>query len=127
MGGARFTTSGRCDASLTTRSTRNLAAALASLPVSCFLLVNVAGVFLWHQRDRIRPFPALIGILTLFSVVTPLVWVTVASLATTESLDALNWPSQHMTGLAALLICPALIVWFYFLEYYRQDQTTAST
>lgn len=100
--------------------------ALASLPVTCFLLLNAVGVVLWYQRDRVRPFPALIGIMALFCVVTPLVWLTVASQATAESLDALNWPSQHITGLAVLLLCPALVAWFYFLEYSHENQTSAS-
>ena len=95
---------------------------LALLPAGCFLLINVVGVVLWHQRDRIRPFPALIGVLTLLSVVTPLVWLTVASQATEESVEALNWPSQPIAGLIVLLICPAIVAWIFILEYSHQNR-----
>jgi hypothetical protein len=90
---------------------------LALLPAGCCLLVNVVGGALWHRRDRVRPFPAFIGILTLFSIVTPFAWFAVSANATPESLAALNWPQQGIIAAMATLICPAVIACFYLLEY----------
>lgn len=99
---------------------------LALLPAGGCLVLNILGVALWYRRDRIRPFPALISMLTLFAVLTPLVWLSVSLHATPESLAALNWPQSGMTGAMAAFICPAIIAWFYILEYSHRDTSVAS-
>ena len=90
---------------------------LAVLPAACFALMVGLGTFLWFRRDRTPPFPALIGVLAVFSIVTPLVWFSVATYATPQSRAALNWPQQGLTGTLAALICPAIIAWLFVLEY----------
>lgn len=90
---------------------------LAMLPAACFLVVSTLGALLWCRRDRLLPFPSLICVLAVFSVVTPLVWFSVSANATPVSLASLNWPQQGITAIVATLICPALIAWLCIGEY----------
>lgn len=90
---------------------------LALLPAGCCLLLATLGVVLWYRRDRILPFPALMSVLAVFAVLTPLVLFAVSVNATPESLAALNWPQQGITGAMAAFICPAIIAWLCILEY----------
>jgi hypothetical protein len=99
---------------------------LALVPAGCCLLMNFVGCVLWHRRDRVRPFPALIGVLILFSIATPLTWFAVSANATPVSLAALNWPQQGMIAAMVTLICPAIIVWFCVLEYSHDGSAGAS-
>lgn len=99
---------------------------LAMLPAGCCLLLNVLGVVLWYRRDRILPFPALLGVLALFAVLTPLVWFAVSVNATPESLASLNWPQQGITAAMAVFICPAIIAWLCILESAHGNTSVAS-
>ena len=92
---------------------------LALIPLGCCLVGNFVGCALWYRRDRVRPFPALIGILTLLSVTTPLAWFAVAANATPEALASLNWPQSRIIAAMVALICPAIIVSFCIREYSR--------
>ena len=98
---------------------------LAILPAACCLLMNVIGCVLWYRRDRILPFPAFVGVLAVFAVLTPLVWFAVSFNATPESLASFHWPQQGVTGAMAALICPAIIAWLCVLEY-AHGNTSAS-
>ena len=100
--------------------------ALALLPAVCFLLATLVGVVLWFRRDRVRPFPALIGMLVLFSCITPLVWFGIAFNATAESLAALNWSKHGIPAAIAAFICPTIIAWFCLLEYSHGGTSPAS-
>ena len=99
---------------------------LALLPAGCWLLVNLIGCVLWYRRDRVRPFPALVGVLCLLAVLTPLVWFVISSNATPASLSSLNWPQRGMGAAMVALIFPALIAWLCFLEY-SHEQTPGSS
>ena len=90
---------------------------LALVPALACLGINVLGAALWYRRDRVRPFPALVGILGVFAFVTPLVWFTISANATPASLAAMNWPQQGITGVMVVLICPIIIAWLSILEY----------
>lgn len=90
---------------------------LALVPLGCCLLMNFVGCVLWDRRDRVRPFHAWIGILTLFSITTPLAWFAVAANATPESLASLNWPHSGFVAAMVTLICPAIIVFYCMREY----------
>lgn len=92
---------------------------LAWVPLGCCLIVSFVGCALWCLRDRVRPFPALMVILTLFSITTPLAWFAVAANAMPESLASLNWPRTRMIDAMVTLICPAIIVAFCLREYTR--------
>ena len=90
---------------------------IALVPFGCCLLMNFVGCVLWYRRDRVLPFSALIGILTLFSITTPLAWFAVSLNATPESLVSLNWPHSGIINTMVALICPAIMAWFCMLEY----------
>jgi hypothetical protein len=90
---------------------------LALVPLVCCLMVNFVGCALWYRRDRIRPFNALIGILILFSITTPLAWFAVEANATPDSLASLNWPQSRIKFAMVTLICPAILVSLCIREY----------
>ncbi|WDQ15580.1 hypothetical protein [Rhodopirellula sp. P2] len=91
--------------------------ALALLPLGCGVLMGSVGCFLWYKRDRVRPFQALIGLLILFSITTPLVWFVVGANATPTTLASLNWPHSGWVDALVALICPAMIVAFCLREF----------
>lgn len=92
---------------------------LALVPSGCCVLTILVGLALWHIRDRVRPFRALIGMLMLFSITTPFAWFTVATNATADSLVLLNWPQSIAIATMVALICPTIAIWFCFLEYFH--------
>jgi hypothetical protein len=96
---------------------------LALLPAGCCLALNALGVWLWYRRDRLLPFRALLGMLSVLAVLTPLVWFSVSLYATPESLTSLNWPQSGITGAMVASICPAIIAWFCILEYSHRDES----
>lgn len=101
-------------------------ATLALLPAGSCLLMLAVGTVLWQRRDRVRPFPALLAVLALFSIATPLNWIAVSANATTESLVALRWP--QWPGITALvtLICPLILVSIYAAEKIFRSSRTSS-
>ncbi|TWU06540.1 hypothetical protein [Allorhodopirellula heiligendammensis] len=99
---------------------------LAILPAGSCVLMNLLGAVLWYLRDRILPFPALMGLLAAFSVSTPLIWFATSLYATPESLASLNWPQHAMPSILAALICPVIIAWFCILEYSHANEPVAS-
>ena len=90
---------------------------LALLPVIGFLLMNSLAAMLWARRDKVLPFRALMVLLGSLAVVVPAVWAGVAMVGTADSLAHMNWPESGIVGLGALLIAPALIAFFVYLEY----------
>ncbi|EKJ98715.1 hypothetical protein RBSH_06028 [Rhodopirellula baltica SH28] len=90
---------------------------LALVPLGCCLLAILFGIALWHNRDRVRPFRALIGMLMLFSITTPFAWFTVSTNASPDSLVLLNWPQSIAITAMVAVICPTIAIWFCFLEY----------
>jgi hypothetical protein len=99
---------------------------LALLPAASCILMNAIGGVVWYRRDRILPFQALVGVLAVFAVLTPLVWFAVSAKATPESLDSLNWPQQGITSAMAAFICPVIIAWLCILEYSHGNTPVAS-
>jgi hypothetical protein len=89
---------------------------IALFSATAFAIVCAAASILWHLRDRIFPFTALISLLGILAVVIPAVLLIVSLNASTESLAAMHWPASVWPSALALAIIPAMIVWFIYLE-----------
>ncbi len=89
---------------------------LALVPTVGFAIILLASVLLWARRDRLYPFTAMMILLTLLAVAIPVVWVAVASYASPAALATMNWPVSIWPTVLAILIAPALMLWFMILE-----------
>ena len=89
---------------------------LVLFPAVGFVIVLVASQLLWARRDRIYPFTAMMALLGLLAIATPVVWMVVSSYGSPASLAAMNWPVSIWATVLAFSIAPALMLWFLFLE-----------
>ena len=89
---------------------------LALVPAVGFAIVLFASLLLWARRDRIYPFPAMMGLLGLLAIAIPLVWITVSLSGSPEALAKMNWPSSIWPTVLVCAIAPALMIWFLVLE-----------
>ncbi len=103
------------------------------LPVSLFLMayqqlyqallgliglvfVNLLALVLWHGRDCIQPFTALVWLLGVLSLVTPVIWLCTWQFGNAQVLAAMNWPQSIWVNLSVPLICPLLLIQFVIME-----------
>jgi hypothetical protein len=89
---------------------------IASIAASGFLANLVVSLVLWNFRDRVSPFPALMTILGFMAFTLPLVWLIVQTYASPESKNAMNWPVSRWSTVFVLILVPALMFWFTYLE-----------
>jgi hypothetical protein len=89
---------------------------LGLVPAVGFAIVLFASLLLWARRDRIYPFPAMMGLLGLLAVAIPLVWIVVSSNGSPAALAAMNWPASTWPTVLVCAIAPALMIWFLVLE-----------
>ena len=89
---------------------------LAMVPAVGFAIVLFASLLLWARRNRIYPFPAIMGLLGLLAVAIPLVIVVVSSNGSPAALAAMNWPASTWPTVLVCAIAPASMIWFLVLE-----------
>ena len=89
---------------------------LAMVPAVGFAIVLFASLLLWARRNRIYPFPAIMGLLGLLVVAIPLVIVVVSSNGSPAALAAMNWPASTWPTVLVCAIAPASMIWFLVLE-----------
>lgn len=90
--------------------------ALALLPASGFVILQIAAVMLWLLRGRIYPFTALMTLLGIFAIVLPAVWISVSLTASPAALAAMNWPRSFWVTALVCGMVPFLMLWFLVLE-----------
>ena len=88
----------------------------ATISASGFLAILVASLVLWMRRDRVYPFHALMAILGLMAFTLPMVWLFVQTYASAESKKAMNWPVSQLPTVFVILLVPAIMLWFIYLE-----------
>jgi hypothetical protein len=89
---------------------------LALIPATAFLIIFFASFLLWVRRDRIRPFPALMMLLGLLAIVTPLVLIAVATYGSRDVLTAMNWPASKWQTVVGCVLSPGIMAWLFLLE-----------
>jgi len=85
------------------------------LVISFFLLPNAIGYFLWHNRDRLEPYPAvqcLMASIFLFSFFTFLAY-DLSGLASQLGPKSVR---SYRNFYFILLLYPGLMIQFYFLN-----------
>jgi hypothetical protein len=82
--------------------------------LSCFALSLGVGIWLWSKRGRIRPYPAIQGMLLAVGVSGLLAFALLDGLGTGEDFGLLGTPRE---GYRAMLIVPGLMAWFASLEW----------
>jgi hypothetical protein len=92
-------------------ATRSPVVSLAWL--GCFALVLGVGLSLWGNRGRIRPYPAIQGLLLAVGISGLLAFASLDALGSGEDFDLVGTPRQ---GYLAMLIVPGLMAWFAILE-----------
>lgn len=99
---------------------------VAAIAVSGFLAILFASLVLWKRRDRVYPFHALLAILGLMAFTIPIVWLLVQTYASAECKMAMNWPVSGLSTVFVVLLVPATMIWFIYLESLakRHNQTT---
>lgn len=95
---------------------------LALVPAAGFVIILFASLLLWVRRDRIRPFPALMMLLGLLAIVTPVVLISVPTYGSRDVLTAMNWPASKWPTVVGCVLSPGIMIWFFFLE--RSAATT---
>ena len=89
---------------------------IATIAASGFLANLIASLVLWNHRDRVLPFSALMAILGFMAFTLPLVWLFVQTYASAESRNAMNWPASQWSTVFVLILVPAIMIWFTYLE-----------
>jgi len=89
---------------------------LAMVPAVGFAIVLLASLLLWARRNRIYPFPAMMGLLGLLAVAISLALIVVSSNGSPAALAAMNWPASIWPTVLVCAIAPALMIWFLVLE-----------
>lgn len=89
---------------------------LALVPAAAFVIILLASLLLWVRRDRIRPFPALMMLLGLLAIVTPLVLIAVPIYASRDVLTEMNGPASKWPTVVGCVLSPGIMIWFFFLE-----------
>lgn len=89
---------------------------LASVPAVGFATVLMGALLLWSRRDSVFPFPAIMAMLALLAIATPVVWIAVQSLGSPPVLAAMNWPQAGWITIFVAAIVPAIMIWFLVLE-----------
>lgn len=87
--------------------------AVAGVWVGCRALANAAGVWLWRRRDSIRPYAVLQWLILTCGVSGLVAFLSLDTLRP-DVAAALDWPRY---GYRVLLIFPAIMGRFAFLEY----------
>lgn len=85
---------------------------VAGVWLACCLAVNALGVALWRRRDRLRPFPAIQGLL-MASGLAMLVAFGSLSLHASELRSAVGFGHRDWLALAGV---PVLMAWFAVLD-----------
>ena len=85
----------------------------AGVVSACFTAAVICGVVIWSQRDRFRALFGLQLILGIIGVLTTIVLASFQFLASPESLASLQWTPWAWL---LLLMFPALIIHFYFIQ-----------
>jgi hypothetical protein len=84
--------------------------------LACGAVANVMGCWLWCQRDKLRPYPALQLLLATCGTAGLLAWFSLQFFRP-EMIHLLGWSRSEYSGYKVLLVVPALMAWFALLEY----------
>jgi hypothetical protein len=63
----------------------------AAVPAGAFAGVVLVALALWTSRNRTEPFGALMTLLGVLAVASPLVWLVVQNFGSPAALAAMNW------------------------------------
>lgn len=100
---------------------------LGVVPLVPYAVVMVMAFRLWWRRDRVRPFPALMGLLGTLAVSLPLVWYSILWFASSKARFELGFPKEPWQGILISLAAPLLILFFGSLEWaYRKRGESAA-
>jgi hypothetical protein len=83
----------------------------------CFVVANGAGIWLWHRRDRLRPYPAMQLLVLIVAITGLLAMVRFAMLRPSGLELNANWKAEIRRGILMLLLgAPAFLAYMAFLE-----------
>jgi hypothetical protein len=98
---------------------------LGVVPLIPYAVVMVMAFRLWWRRDRVLPFPALMGLLGTLGVSLPIVWYSILWFASPKARFELGFPRAPWQGIVISLIAPVLILFFASMEWrYRKRGET---
>ena len=90
---------------------------IAAAWFACFVVANAIACWLWQQRDRLRPHPAMQLLLLTCGVAGLLAWSSL-QVFRPELVRLMGWPGTEYSGyFAVLLIVPTLMMSFALLEH----------
>ena len=81
----------------------------ALVPVGCAAVTILVGYALWHFRDRVPPFPAMMTLLAVMAFALPIAWFSTERWCPPQILSAMHFPRSQwwVVGLV-----PLLMLWF---------------
>lgn len=87
--------------------------AISLVWVACFALANVVGFAFWTRRTVLAPFKAIQLLILVLGLAGLVAWSSLAQFRP-DLVTLMNATTQM--GYFALLIFPAMMAWFYWLE-----------
>ena len=79
---------------------------LALIPAIAFASITVVATVYWCNRNRIYPFPAILGLFSWIAITIPIVVFSVDAFAQPAALAAMNWPTSLPLKIVACLTVP---------------------
>lgn len=96
---------------------------VATAPLACFLITNMVALWLWRKRDRTPAFRAYMILMSVLAIAVPLTWFSIVIWGPTNSLEQMTRLTSSAASISVLLLVPAMMAWFCFLEYYAMRRT----